>query len=40
MDAQSDGKQDRYLLGDSAPELAHLVAQAEVTRPRHGSSWT
>ena len=30
MDAQDDGKQDRYLLGDSAPELAHLVAQAEV----------
>ena len=30
MSAQSDGEQDRYLLGDSAPELAHLVAQAEV----------
>ena len=30
MSAQSDGERDRYLLGDSAPELAHLVAQAEV----------
>jgi ubiquinone/menaquinone biosynthesis C-methylase UbiE len=30
MDAQNDGEQDRYLLGDSAPELAHLVAQAEM----------
>ena len=30
MDAQDDGVRDRYLLGDSAPELAHLVAQAEV----------
>jgi ubiquinone/menaquinone biosynthesis C-methylase UbiE len=30
MDAHTDDKQDRYLLGDSAPELTHLVAQAEV----------
>lgn len=30
MGTQSDGERDRYPLGDSAPELAHLVAQAEV----------
>jgi len=30
MDVLSGGGRDRYLLGDSAPELAHLVAQAEV----------
>jgi ubiquinone/menaquinone biosynthesis C-methylase UbiE len=30
MDGHGGGERDRYLLGDSAPELAHLVAQAEV----------
>jgi SAM-dependent methyltransferase len=30
MSAGSEGAHDSYLLGDSAPELEHLVAQAEV----------